>query len=297
MPRFFSNKRLIVLLASIIILVAMIGFSMKDRQQSFWPEQFLKDTVGWFQSIFYEPAQYVAGFFENIEELKEVYEQNQVLKARLDEYAELYEEVKDLRTENQELQAVLGKADDPDLSDYKVHHASVIARAPDRWNEQITVDKGSQDGIKPDMAVITAEGLIGKIDSVNAFSSTVQLVSDLDRSNLISAVVQGGKDKKPIHGMIAGYDPKKKALLFKQIDIDSKLKKGETVVTSGLGQVFPADLIIGKVKNIVPDEYGLTLTAYVEPAADLYDFYHVIIVEREAASPSFEKETEKEAEA
>jgi rod shape-determining protein MreC len=292
MPPFFSNKRLIVLLASIIILVAMIGFSMKDRQQTFWPEQFLKDSVGWFQSIFYQPAQYAAGFFENIDELRQVYEQNKILKARLDEYAELNVEVKALRSENKQLRAVLEKTDDPDLSDYTIHQASVIARSPDRWNEQVTINKGSQDGIKKNMAVITAQGLIGKIDTANPFSATVQLVSNLDRANLISAVVQ----EKGIHGMIEGYDPEKKSLLLKNIEIEAELEKGETVVTSGYGGVFPAGLIIGKVQEVNPDSYGLQNTAYVEPAANLYDFYHVMVVERLAQIPRTDESEEEDVE-
>ena len=60
MPQFFFNKRLIVLLVSIIILVALIGFSLNGRKTITWPEQFVKDTVGLVQSTAHKPAQYVA---------------------------------------------------------------------------------------------------------------------------------------------------------------------------------------------------------------------------------------------
>ena len=80
MPHFFLNKRLILLLVSIIILVALIGFSLKDRQSLTWSEQFVKDSVGWVQSIFHQPAQYVAGFFENVQDIKNTYEENKILK-------------------------------------------------------------------------------------------------------------------------------------------------------------------------------------------------------------------------
>ncbi|HET7522402.1 MAG TPA: rod shape-determining protein MreC [Bacillales bacterium] len=285
MSPFFSNKRLIVLLVSLIILVALIGYSMRDRERSFWPEQFIKDTVGWFQSVLYKPAHMAAGFFENIEDIREVYHQNQVLKSHLDDYAELAEKVKRLEERNKELQKTLGKLDDPDLAEYTVRQAHVIARSPDSWNQQITINKGSQDGVKPDMAVITAEGLIGKIDAVNPFSSTVQLVSDLDRTNFIAAVIRGKDGAKDVKGMIAGYHPEKQALLFKLIPYDAQLKKGQTVVTSGLGGVIPEGLIIGKVQEVSPDQQGLTKTAYVKPAANLYDIYHVMIVDRKALSP------------
>ena len=64
MPQFFLNKRLIILLVSIIILVALIGFSLKQREELTWPEQFVKDTVGWAQTLVSRPAHFFAGFFE-----------------------------------------------------------------------------------------------------------------------------------------------------------------------------------------------------------------------------------------
>ncbi|HET7578262.1 MAG TPA: rod shape-determining protein MreC [Bacillales bacterium] len=281
MSPFFSNKRLIVLLVSLILLVALIGYSMKDRKQSLLPEQFLKDTVGWFQSVLYKPAHLAAGFFENMNDIRNVYEQNKVLKSHLSDYAETKQALERLEKKNKELSSILHKTKSPQLADYNIIQSHVIARSPDSWNEQLTINKGKQDGVEPNMAVITGKGMIGKIDQVNPFSSTVQLVSDLSRSNLISAMVQG---KHQIYGMVGGYNQKKQALLFKLIPYDANLKKGQTVVTSGLGGVFPRGLIIGKVKEVSPDSQGLTKIAYVKPSADLYDIYDVMIIQRSSMS-------------
>ena len=64
MPQFFLNKRLIILLVSIIILVALIGFSLKEREELTWPEQFVKDTVGWVQTLVSRPAHYLPVFLK-----------------------------------------------------------------------------------------------------------------------------------------------------------------------------------------------------------------------------------------
>ncbi|RBW71595.1 rod shape-determining protein MreC [Bacillus taeanensis] len=276
MPRFFSNKRLIVLLVSIIILVAMIGFSMKERKSLSTPEQFLKDSVGWVQSIFYKPAQAAAGFFENIQEMKNLYEQNQVLKARLDEYAKLAYDVKELKEDNESLKALIDKKES--LQDYNVFPASIIARSPDRWNKLITIDKGQKDGIDQNMAVITPEGLIGKVLHAQEFSSTVQLISALDRTNRISAVVE---DNEEIFGIIEGFNSEKQMLIF-NATADIEIKEGAAIVTSGLGGVFPKGLIIGEVVEVKNDDYGLTKSAYVKPAANLYNIDHVMVVERKS---------------
>lgn len=291
MPQFFFNKRLIVLLVSIIFLVALIGFSMNDRKSLTWPEQFAKDSVGWIQSVFHQPAQLVAGFFENIQEIENVYEQNKVLKARLDEYVELSIEAKDLKDENERLRKILDKQDD--LRKYNPIQATVIARSPDRWNELITLNKGTQHGVEQNMAVITPDGMIGKVKYVAAFTSSVQLLSGMERTNRISAVIRGN-DK--VFGLIEGYSEEEEALLFKRIPIDIEVKTGETVITSGLGEVFPWGLVIGEVIKVEPDQYGLTQTAYVKPAADFYDIDHVMIVERLAKTPDPELSEQKEDE-
>jgi rod shape-determining protein MreC len=288
-PQFFLNKRLIVLLVCIIILVALIGFSLKDRKELTWTEQFVKDMAGLVQHLFHTPAQNVAGFFENIENLKNTYEENKMLKARLDEYVKLETKAKDLEQENKKLRELLNKQES--MRDYTLIHATVIGRNPDRWHELITINKGEVHGVKKDMAVVTAKGLIGKIKHASKFTSTVQLLSAGEQTNRISAVIQG--DKK-VFGLIEGFDVEKGALLLREIPHNAKVEVNQNVITSGLGEVFPSGLVIGKVTEVVPDEYGLTKKAYIKPAADFYDIDHVMVVERSMISPPAFTEEDKE---
>ena len=87
MPRFFSNKRLILLLVGVIVLVALISFSLKDRQNASLPEQIVKDVVGFGQSLFSKPAHYITDIIGNIDGILNTYEENKHLKSRLSEYA------------------------------------------------------------------------------------------------------------------------------------------------------------------------------------------------------------------
>ncbi|MDF2038787.1 rod shape-determining protein MreC [Cytobacillus oceanisediminis] len=293
MPQFFLNKRLIILLVSIIILVALIGFSLKDRENLTWPEQFLKDTTGFIQNAVSSPVNYVAGFFENIEDLQNTYKENKDLKTRLDELARLESEVQRLKKDNTELREILDKKDS--LSEFEPKQATVIGRNPDRWHELLIINKGKNAGIEPNMAVITSKGLIGKVKSSNTFTSTVQLLSSMDPTNRISAKIQAGDNN--FFGLIEGYDKEKGLLLLKRIPYDAKVKKDQNVITSGLGGVFPESLPIGKVVDVVPDEFGLTQTAYVKPGADFYDIGHVMVVKRGALQPELmEMVDEKEEE-
>ncbi|HEY9576731.1 MAG TPA: rod shape-determining protein MreC, partial [Pseudobacillus sp.] len=137
MPQFFTNKRLIILLGSIIVLVALIGFSLRDRENLSWPEQFVKDIVGLGQVAVSKPANSFAGFFDEIKDLRNTYEENKELKVRIEKTAQLESDVARLKKDNKELRKILDKK--KSLADYEPVQATVIARNPDRWYDVITI--------------------------------------------------------------------------------------------------------------------------------------------------------------
>jgi rod shape-determining protein MreC len=226
-------------------------------------------------------VQYFAGFFGNLQDLQNTYQENKELKTRVDKLASLEAQVQRLEKDNKQLRDVLGEK--KTLSDFKPLPATVIGRNPDQWHELVIIDKGKINGIEQNMAVMTASGLIGKVKSVNQFSSTVQLLRALDPKNRISAFIQGEANA---YGLVEGYDSEKKLLLVKRIPYDAKVKKGQTVITSGLGGVFPQGLLIGKVVSVKTDQYGLNQTAYIKPGADFYDIQDVLVIKRNVTQPA-----------
>ncbi|CAM3824020.1 rod shape-determining protein MreC [Alkalicoccus chagannorensis] len=276
---FFSNRRLIVLLVCLIFLVGLVGYSLSDQRTTTWPEQFVQDAAGTVQSLFSRPSYMISGAVDAVQEVRYVYEENQMLRAHLDEYASMRVELSELQRRNEELQGMIDQ--EQDLLDYTPRQAMVIHRSPDRWNEAVGLNKGAQDGVESDMAVVTSQGLIGKIDEVSQFSSTVQLLSDTDVTNRISAMADA---EETVYGFIEGIDGESGYLRFTKIDIDVEIEEGQTVATSGLGGIFPDGLLIGEIVDVQTDEYGLSQTALVEPAADFYHLDYVTIIERDADS-------------
>lgn len=276
MPSLFSNKKLIILLVSIIILVALIGYSLTDREKITGPEQVVRDTVGWVQTIFMKPAYTIEGFFKNIQDIARVYEENKLLKERLEEHAQISVERNLLRTENETLKEMLELKES--LNDYLIRSAVVIQRNPDRWNEYIGLNKGAKHGVTPNMGIVDSQGgLIGKIKQVSEFSSIVQLLTDNDRTNRVSAMVF---TERPEYGFIEGYEEESGLLVMRKIDIDAQVEKGQMVTTSGKGGVYPNGLLIGEVVEVKPDEYGLTQNAYIEPTANFHALDYIYIIER-----------------
>lgn len=274
----FRNKRLFILLIAIVLLLGLIGLTLKDRENISAPEQFIQDSVAWAQKLVNIPIIYVTDVISNIKEFKNTYEENQIFKEKISEYKTLIYDMQELKKENEELRKALDKTES--IRDFNPIQATVTSRSPEKWVEQVTINKGEKDGIKPNMAVITADGMIGKIQSVAQFTSTIQLLTGFDEFNRISASISQDKEKE-IFGLIEKYDEKTHSLFFRIIEqSDQNVEKGDLVVSSGLGGLFPAGLPIGTVKEVVPDQYGLTSTALVKPAADMYSINHVIVVDR-----------------
>ncbi len=275
---FFRKKSLFILLIGIILLVVLVGYSLTDRKDLSTPEKFLMDTVGWAQSLINQPVNFVAATFSNLGDLKNTYDENKLLREKLSEYKTLVYEVQEIEKENENLRESLDIVDS--ARDFEPIMANVIARSPERWLEQVTINRGTNDGVKQDMAVITVDGMIGKVQSVSPSAAKVKLITGFDQLNRISATVSVKKGSN-IFGLIEGYDEDKEMLVFRVLEqSDKDLKKDELVVSSNLGGLFPSGLPIGTIKEVESDQYGLTKTAYVEPAADLYEMNQVIVVDR-----------------
>ncbi len=281
---FFGNKRLMIVLVGLVLLISVMGFTSRERAALTWPEKFLKDTFSVVQGLFYRPAQAVSAFFGEVRAAYHVYEENRALKASLEKYAQVTAQLQLTEAENQRLRTLLDAK--TRLHDYQLRVAEVVARTSDHWNDVITIDKGSKHGIKKDMAVITATGLIGRVQSVANFSSTVELLTNIERSDHISALILGQEQvngqtvytRSP--GVIEEYDPRERLLVMRKIPLGQKIEANQQVVTSGMGGVVPRGLVIGTVVRVEPGDYGLTQTAYVQPSADFTQINEVMVVER-----------------
>lgn len=236
------------------------------------------------QGIFYRPAQAFSRFIQEVGNAYNVYEENRSLKASLDQYAQVTAELRSVTADNDKLRALLQAK--TNLHDYQFRFAEVVARSSDNWNNVITIDKGLKNGIKKDMAVITAKGMIGSVQSVSNFSSTVELLTNFERSNRISAyilaeqTVNGAKTYHNVAGVIEEYDPRERLLIMRKIPWGQKIEAKQQVITSGLGGVIPRILPIGYVVRVEPDDLGLTQTAYIQPSADFSQLDQVMVVER-----------------
>ena len=270
--------RYIILIVTVIFifLVAILSYSLKTNKQLSTFESIVKDVVVEIQKITYMPVKNFNTVISDYKSLKKVLEENKILKSNVDKIESLEAENNELKQEINDMKNELNI--EHVLSDYDYLNATVVSRNASTWYNNLTIDKGSHNGIKEGMVVINSTGVIGKTTNVSTFSSDVKLITTTDTNNKISVTIQS--NGKKLTGLINGYDYKTKNLEIEGISNTDTVSVGDQVYTSGLGGVFPSGILIGKVKSITTDVYDLSKIINVEPSANFEDINYVTVLKR-----------------
>ena len=275
----FSNKKLIGWVLGGIVTLLLITFSLTVG--STIVSQGVNDVTNILGRMLAYPANSVNDFMESISNLTNTYQENQTLKQKVETIYELEVQLNDLKKDNEKMKEALKLQDT--LNDYTLINATVIARNPDTWRDIVTINKGANDGLIPQMSVMSDNGLVGKVLDVNPTSARVALLSNNDHTLVrVAAMIQG--EKESIYGTLTGYDHEKNILIMSQIQATQEIKVGDKVVTSGLGGVSPSSLYIGTVEEVAMDRFGLYKEVRIKPAADTNDVRYVTVVKRTSES-------------
>lgn len=154
-------------------------------------------------------------------------------------------------------------------------NATVISRNNVYWLNTITIDKGTNDGISKDMAVITKNGLIGKISKTTKTTSEVKLLTSDDITYKTSVIIR--IETKDYYAILNGYDRETNLLKVTAIDKNIPTTTGDVILTSGLGNI-PQGIYIGSVISSQIDSYDLSKTVYVKSEQDFSSINYVTIL-------------------
>src|SRR5579863_39998 len=200
---------------------------------------------------------YLRGVRQENRELKQEIERLRIEQVRLNQDAE----------QARRLQALLGFKEQF-IS--KTLPAQVIGSSGSEQSRVIYIDKGTRDGIKPDMAVITAEGVVGKVLRVaNKTTSQVLLIND--QTSGVGAILEKSRLQGVLRGTALGEE------VLEKVMSDETVQPGERVVTSGGDQIFPKGLPVGTVTKVSPGP-ELFLNIRVRPAVDLSRLEEVLVI-------------------
>lgn len=241
-----KKNKVNIIYTAIIILLSFLMIYMLNSKQSFFLNNIIKDT-------FYLPTRLTPP------------KQTDLITSNINV---------ELKEENEQLKQLLNIKNT--LSEFNVINATVIERNTAYWFNTITINKGTKDNIEVNMAVVTNNGLIGKIENTTYLTSTVKLITSNDQKNKISVRINA-KDKSYNAILTTTKEAK---LVITGLNKDSKIKIGDKVTTSGLSDIFPSGIIIGKISKIENDEYGVSKKMYVEPTAQIDNVRFVSVLSR-----------------
>lgn len=148
--------------------------------------------------------------------------------------------------------------------------AAVIGRDPSPFLNYVIIDKGSDDGLRRGMPVVTAQGLVGRVDAVIANAARVQLLNDPGSSVNVELAANG--TEAMLTGSLTGD------VQLEMVPQDASLNSGDVILTSALGGNFPPNILVGQVVSVRRLETELFQTASVQPSVDFANLRAVLVV-------------------
>lgn len=208
----------------------------------------------------------VKNVWDNYIYLVNVKKENYILKRKIDNLLGEIQILKEERFENERLKRMLGFVENQRL-DYIP--ARVIAITQDAGLKVLMIDRGKLDGVSEENAVIVPEGVIGRVFRLGRRSSLVMLITD-PRSNIDVRF-----ERTRVRAILHGTGEQCEAEFVKN---DEDVVRGDIVITSGLGGIFPKNILVGIVKNVKTLNSMMFKEILVEPSADLNALDEVLIV-------------------
>jgi len=268
-----NTKQLVIIVLFILGLLVLMRYTDFNRVSVSPIESSFRDILSPVQEL----AMNIGHRFRRLVSLPfaaiSTADENQLMKKRITELEGLLRQTEELKTENERLKKLLDfKTDLAPAIGFQLSGASVIGRDPNNWFGIITINKGSDDGIKPNMTVLNQQGLIGRITSVSSETAEVLLITD-PRSG-VSALVQQNR----VPGMVEGVASYPGQVRMVHISLGSSVEKGEAVVTSGVGSIYPKGVPIGWIQEVGREPSGLFGSAEIIPYVDFNRLEEVMIV-------------------
>ena len=270
---FFDTWKFKILVAVAVFLVGIMAYAGANGRLTAAPQELLSVVLTPLQKVTSALSGGAASVWEKYTSIDDVMDRNEQLEA---ENAELRQQMVDydrIKAENDAYKALARIQDTNSEASYV--SAFVIGRDPLDEFGGFTLDQGSTDGVAVNDAIISDRGyLLGVVVEVDATSCKVMTI--LHPSFNAAGVISRTRENGIITGS-ADYAADGQCVLT-NLDRATEARKGDQVITTGLGGVFPANLLVGTVQEVVPEQSGKSSSAVILPGADPRTVKHVFIV-------------------
>jgi rod shape-determining protein MreC len=260
-------KPIALLFCLILLALSFTTFKTRVAPQTSLLERIALSVLMPLQQAIAHLAQQLDGFWQGYVNLLHVRQENvrlqhqvDMLQGQLTHYQEAY-------LQQQRLRELLGFRT---LAYPQAVPAEVIGIDPSSWSEVVTINKGTWHNLRKDLAVATHQGLVGRTVEVAPHYATVLLITD--RRSAVDALIQRTRAR----GIAVGKS--RRLCELRYVDLHTDIQVGDTVVTSGLGEVYPKGLLIGTVAAIHSKPQGLFHDIEVQPVVDLAKLEEVLVL-------------------
>lgn len=257
-------------IVTVIILILLVILTNVNRDNLSYAEGFATSIVMPIQNAFTMLKHKITGnteFFTNLDRLKT---ENEELKNRNNELETQLRELEIIKAENAKLQEYASLTEK--YQDYSTIPAYVIDRDVSNYSSNIIINVGSKQGIEKNMTVIADKGLVGHVISVTDNTAKVQVI--VDSASSVSSMISTSEESIICRGSVEND----RNLNASYIDTSSELLVGDSVVTSGLGGIYPKGITIGTIKQVVNTSNITDRYAIIETAVDFSKLYTVLVI-------------------
>ena len=273
MKDFFDTWKFKILVIVAVFLVGIMAYAGANGRLTAAPQELLSVVLTPLQKVTSALSGGAASVWEKYTSIDDVMDRNEQLEA---ENAELRQQMVDydrIKAENDAYKALARIQDTNSEASYV--SAFVIGRDPLDGFGGFTLDQGSTDGVAVNDAIISDRGyLLGVVVEVDATSCKVMTI--LHPSFNAAGVISRTRENGIITGS-ADYAADGQCVLT-NLDRATEARKGDQVITTGLGGVFPENLLVGTVQEVVPEQSGKSSSAVILPGADPRTVKHVFII-------------------
>ncbi|KYH34478.1 cell shape-determining protein MreC precursor [Clostridium tepidiprofundi DSM 19306] len=272
--RFVDKHKLSIITACLsLVFIVLINYSANSERVTF-VEDGTAVILNPVQGILYKLNVNIKETFGFLFNYKRVKEENKRLKEINNKLQRFEIENKLLKKENNRLRKMLNFIQSS-TEDYKYIGCDIIGISGNSFFDGFIINRGSKDGIKKRMVAVTADGLVGQVTAVGTNWAIVQTLSN---ENI---AVAGYVERNSFNnGIIKGYKDDDNKLLYR-IEIptlESDIKVGDVILTSGIGRIYPKGIKVGKVINVIDDKGQISKYGIIKPYVDINRLEEIFIV-------------------
>lgn len=268
------NRKKALIAGVVVVLVLLVLYiasqTSTDRENISKPEAVLRDILAPMQNGARVISENIGNWGAYLEGLDNLRAENEELRKELSALRLQLVQIDEYKLENERLQKLLNSVEDY-RQKFDYHTTTVINRDPSKWYKTIWINGGTADGFAPNMPVVCAEGLIGRIINTSEYDSEVLLITD--RDGAVSCMVQNTRTIGVVEG-----DNETTNLSMIHVPYDAEIENYQQVITSGYGGIYPQGLLVGYINNIDLQSDGLMLNIDVRSYVDFAHLEEVMVL-------------------